>query len=211
MRVIGHRGWPSRYTENSLEGISAASTVAAMVETDVRRTEDGLLVLSHDPIEDPTGLLSLEELLTALPEFPFNLEIKNFPGEPDFDPDHASGLATAALARPFDLLTCFFWPTVDAIRRAFPEVATGLLLSYDWDIGIATSHALALGHRTLAPHWLLALAQPEDTKAAVGSGLEVVVWTLNDPDQLPELANLGVTAIITDDPGAMSAALEDVK
>lgn len=211
MRVIGHRGWPSRYTENSLEGIRAASGVAAMVETDVRRTEDGLLVLSHDPIEDPAGLLSLADLLTALPEFPFNLEIKNFPGEPDFDPDHTSGLATAALARPFDLLTCFFWPTVDAIRRAFPEVATGLLLAYDWDIGIATSHAVAFGHRTLAPHWLLALAQAEATKAAVASGLEVVVWTLNDPDQVPELANLGVTAIITDDPGAMSAALEDVK
>lgn len=209
MKVIGHRGWPSQHSENSLDGIKAASEVAAMIETDIRRTDVGELVLSHDPIEDPDALVRLDDLLAAFPDFAFNLEIKNFPGEPDFDPDHGSGLATAARARPFDLLTCFFWPTVDAIQRAFPDLSTGLLLSYDWDIDIATSHALARGHGTLAPHWALALSQADATKQAVASGLEVIVWTLNEPEFVPELANLGVTAIITDDPGAMSAALKD--
>jgi glycerophosphoryl diester phosphodiesterase len=194
-----------------MEGIAAASKVADMVETDIRRSEDGSLLLSHDPIESPDGLVRLDELLQALPKFPFNLEIKNYPGEPDFDPDHTSALETAAMARPFDLLTCFFWPTVDAIHRSFPEVATGLLLSFEWDLEIAVKHALRVGHRTLAPHWTLALGSAEVTRKAVANGLEVVVWTLNDLDYVPELANLGVAGIITDDPGTLNRALGDLK
>ena len=209
MKVIGHRGWPERYPDNSIDGIKAASGVAAMIETDIRRTEGGELVLSHDPIEDPGGLVRLDELLAAFPDFPFNLEIKNFPGEPDFDPDHGSGLETAARARPFDLLTCFFWPTVDEIHRRFPEVSTGLLVDRSWDLTIAIQHARSAGHKTLVPHWSVALEQPQATAAAAEQGLEVAVWTLNDFTLITELANLGVTAIITDDPGAMSAALKD--
>lgn len=186
----------------------AASAVAEMVETDVRLTDHGELVLSHDPIESPDGLPRLDDLLGAVADFPLNLEIKNFPGEPGFDPDHGVGLDTAARARPNDLLTCFFWPTVDAIHRVFPDLATGLLVSYDWDVTIAARHGRERGHRALALFWSLALAEPQATRAAVDDGLEVVVWTLNDPALIPELANLGVTGIITDDPGAMRAALE---
>jgi glycerophosphoryl diester phosphodiesterase len=35
----------------------------------------------------------------------------------------------------------------------------------------------------------------------------VTVWTLNDPEMARDLAAIGVTAIITDDPGLMSQAL----
>ena len=180
-----------------------------MVETDIRRTEEGELVLSHDPITNADGLVRLSELLTAVEGFPLNLEVKNFPGEGGFEPDHDSGLATAELARPGDLLTCFFWPTVDEIHRRFPEVATGLLVDRSWDLTIATRHARSVGHKTLVAHWSVALDQAQATKAAAEQGLEIVVWTLNDVTRITELANLGVTAIITDDPGAMSAALKD--
>ena len=50
MKVIGHRGWPTRYPDNVLEGIAAALEVADMVEVDVRVSGDGHLVLSHDPV-----------------------------------------------------------------------------------------------------------------------------------------------------------------
>ena|GEM_PF-1432597 len=208
MRVVGHRGWAARYPDNRLEGILAARAVSSMVEVDVRRTSTGELVLSHDPVDDDQHLVRLVELLAEIGDFPLNIEIKNFPGEPGFEPHHETGLATAAQARPFDLLTCFFWPTVDEIHRNYPDVSTGVVVDRDWDLELAATHALVLGHRFLVPHWSLALAHAETTKQAVGQGLEVVVWTLNDPGQVPELASLGVSAIITDDPGTMTAALE---
>jgi glycerophosphoryl diester phosphodiesterase len=54
----------------------------------------------------------------------------------------------------------------------------------------------------------VALDQRDATVAAAEHGFEIIVWTLNDPNRVGELANLGVTGIITDDPGAMTAALE---
>jgi glycerophosphoryl diester phosphodiesterase len=50
--VVGHRGWPTRYPDNTLAGFISASEVADAIETDVRRCGDGKLVLSHDPVLD---------------------------------------------------------------------------------------------------------------------------------------------------------------
>jgi glycerophosphoryl diester phosphodiesterase len=208
MLVIGHRGWPTRYPDNSLEGIKAAAEVAAMVEVDIRRHPSGTLVLSHDPVADggdaPTLDLVLAEVST-----PLNLEIKNFPGDYGFEEDHGLAMETADRARPGDLLTCFFWPTVDEIRIQNPKVATGLLIDVGGSVADATVHALHQGHGTLVPNWELALSQPEETKRAVAAGLTVAVCTVNDPTLIPALAKLGVGAIITDHPGLMAAALAE--
>lgn len=50
MKIIAHRGFSSRYPENSFESFDAAIAAGAdCVETDVRMTCDGVLVCSHDP------------------------------------------------------------------------------------------------------------------------------------------------------------------
>ena len=47
--IAGHRGNPSAYPENTLEAFnSAISAGADMIETDIRETKDGVLVLMHD-------------------------------------------------------------------------------------------------------------------------------------------------------------------
>jgi len=63
--VIGHRGWPTRYPDNVIEGIAAALEVADMVEVDVRVSGDHHLVLSHDAalgglpvVETPWAILA---------------------------------------------------------------------------------------------------------------------------------------------------------
>ena len=46
---MAHRGWPSRYPENSLSGVRAALELGArMVEFDVQLTADGVPVVIHD-------------------------------------------------------------------------------------------------------------------------------------------------------------------
>lgn len=48
--LIGHRGEPESYPENSLAGYSAILAAGARyIETDVQLTADGVPVLSHDP------------------------------------------------------------------------------------------------------------------------------------------------------------------
>lgn len=228
VRVVGHRGWPTRYPDNVLAGIMAAADVADMVEVDVRSASDGTLVLSHDPYiggmaiaETPwTDLaavdvgeghrpVELARVMAELPDFPLNLEIKNFPGQPGFDSEHGLGLRTAAVARPGDLLTCFYWPTIDAVRDASPETATGLLLDHDWNLADAVDHALSHGHEAVAPQFQLALSSGAAVRSAVEAGLSVAVWTLNDASIAKELASMGVTAIITDDPGRMRLELRE--
>lgn len=69
---ISHRGGGSLAPENSLEGIEIAIKYAVeMVEVDVRRTSDGVLVLAHDPTvgaaDRAVAALTLAELRTVEP------------------------------------------------------------------------------------------------------------------------------------------------
>jgi glycerophosphoryl diester phosphodiesterase len=49
-RLIGHRGEPETWPENSLAGFEAVLAAAARyIETDVQLTADGIPILSHDP------------------------------------------------------------------------------------------------------------------------------------------------------------------
>lgn len=53
---IGHRGLPEHAPENSLRGFSLATSLGAeMVETDLRLSRDGALVLAHDDAIDLSG------------------------------------------------------------------------------------------------------------------------------------------------------------
>ncbi|HEX5671591.1 MAG TPA: glycerophosphodiester phosphodiesterase [Acidimicrobiia bacterium] len=226
LKIIGHRGWPTRFPDNVMAGIEAATKVADMIEVDVRLAADGVLVLSHDPhlngheVHTSTWAqladldlggghrpVTLENLLRKFPGFPFNLEIKNYPGDPGFDQDHGLAFLVADRARPDDLLSCFYWPTMDALRISHPDVRTGLLIEVGGSIGDAVNHALELGHEVVVPHWQTARSDPMAVDEARESGLGVTVWTLNDPEMAKDLASIGVTAIITDDPGLMSQAL----
>ena len=94
--VVGHRGWPTRFPDNTLSGLLAAADVVDAVEIDVRRSADGKLVLAHDPLlgglvvsDTPWSTLMeldlgdghhpilLDEALAALPGTPVQLEVKN--------------------------------------------------------------------------------------------------------------------------------------
>lgn len=53
--VAAHRGWRSKYPENTIEAFEAALTLDVdQLETDVRITKDGELVLIHDDTVDRT-------------------------------------------------------------------------------------------------------------------------------------------------------------
>jgi glycerophosphoryl diester phosphodiesterase len=221
--VVGHRGCPSQFPDNTLAGFLAASAVAGSVETDVRRCADGKLVLSHDPelaglgvAAHPWSVLSeldvgdghrpalLDEAIAAIPETSFQFEIKNMPHEPGFEPDHRLALEAAERARPEDIVTSFNWQTLAAVREAFPDVATGVLVDRHGEIGLAIDECLGVGHPALVPSVFLPTL---GLIRALEAGLAVYPWVVDDPERVIELAGLGVSGIITDDPAGVAAAL----
>ncbi len=217
--VWGHRGWPSRYPDNVVAGIRAAAEVAAGVEVDIRRTADGRLVLSHDPelagfvvAHHPWGVLegidlsghrpaALDEVLGLA--VPLDLEVKNDPIEPGFEGDHRIALDVADRARPGDVVTSFWWPSVDAVRESHPDVPTGLLYTEPIGHVAAIRHAVDHGHRSIAPEFMYVDA--DTMEMAHREGIEVVVWTVDDVLEATRLADLGVAAIITNRPGVLLA------
>ena len=72
--VASHRGWSEKYPENTMEAFRAAIDIGIdQIETDIRVTKDGKLVLIHDATVDRTtngtGLVeekTLDELSQAL-------------------------------------------------------------------------------------------------------------------------------------------------
>jgi len=217
--IVGHRGWPARHPDNTLSGLVAASDVADLVEIDVRRSRDGKLVLSHDPeidghvvSETLWSLLSeidlggmhhpalLDDALASLPTTPVQMEIKNLPFEPGFEPDHRLALEAAERSRPGDMVTGFNPETLIAVRQVFPEVPTGLAVSSGTSLDEVVNHCLDVGHRALVPHHSL-LTEP------VNAEIELYPWTVNSLSRAGELVEMGVTGIITDDPGLIREAI----
>lgn len=216
---VAHRGLPRQFPDNSLAGILAGKAVSAMVEIDVRRTVDGVLVLAHDP--DFAGLrvrrhtfaelralsvgghpiARLDEVLAAVGDFPLNLEIKQNASADEMDPDSQLAREVGAVARTIDLITSFHWPTMAGVRNGYSKLRTGLLVDRRLGIERAISEAHSLEHPLLAVHDPLLGEDPRERVERIGkAGLEVVAWTVNDPARAKLLAQVGVKAIISDVP-----------
>ncbi len=188
---------------------------------DVRRSLDGKLVLSHDPtllgapvhetrwselaeldLGDGHHPALLDEVLAALPGFGAQLEVKNSPGEPGFEPDHRLALETAERSREVDILTSFNRGTIEAVRRHYDDVRTGLAVDFPGSIQEVIDYCLRVGHSAVIP--AAGLVNEDWVSRAVESGIEVYPWTVNDSDVASELVEAGVSGIITDDPGAIA-------
>lgn len=222
--IVGHRGWSSRFPDNTLAGFLAASVMADAIELDIRRSGDGKLVLSHDPTigglvvsETAWSVLAeidlgdghkpalLDEALAALPDIPVQLEVKNFPYQPGFEPDHRLALEAAERTRPGDTITSFNHVSLEAVRRVFPDVPTGLAIRRFSLLDEAYEYCVEAGHSVLVPEEILI---DEPLAVSAPDEIEVFPFTVNDPDRVTELAGFGVSGIITDDPELIRQTLE---
>ncbi len=98
--VFAHRGASALVRENSVEAFCEARRLGADgVELDVRRSADGALVLHHDPTIASAGPIALlrvadlppfvpllEAAIAACGELLVDIELKDLPGEPGWDP-----------------------------------------------------------------------------------------------------------------------------
>ncbi len=215
--IIAHRGASATYPENTVEAFRGAKEQAAdWVELDVRRTVDDHLIIHHDPAlrdgrtivelsatELPSSVPSLREALGACDGMGVNVEIKNDETETDFDDQRSLAAPTLAVAveclDPADLLVSSFdFAMVDAVRALDTPVPTALLFWKPVDVDELIATALAGEHAAL--NGMDELVNPLLVDAAHDAGLQVNVWTVDDPARMVELATMGVDGIVTNDP-----------
>lgn len=224
--MVGHRGAPLAARENTPASFAAAAgDGATWVELDARRSGDGAVVVHHDawtedgqalveldlPALRARGVWALGDVLARLPAgLGVDVELKNLPGEPDYDEDDGVvGLVAGLLAglqRP--MMTSSFNPgTVMALRDRLPQVPVGLLTTPSLRAGAGVDVAVELGAAVYCPHVDSADLDEAAVATAHDAGLAVLVWTVDDPVQALALAETGADALCTNDPARLVQAL----
>lgn len=226
--VQAHRGSPdpgSGIRENTLDAFARARALGADgVELDVRLTADGGLAVHHDPVIDGVGPIHdlsttqlpahvplLAEALDACTGMVVNIEIKNHPHEPGFDPADRAAEDVIALVEGMErtaaVVVSSFWSgALSAVRSTGSDVATGLLVIPSFDPSSSIAAAVDLG--CAAVHLPVGLADPQTVTAAHAAGLAVAVWTVADETTLARVLAADVDTVITDDVAAARRAVD---
>ena len=237
--VVAHRGASVEAPENTIAAFERAVAVGAdAVEFDVRITADGAAVVMHDPdVARTTGghglcceltlaeltslrvggshtVPTLAEALRALTgRVGVDIEIKNIPGEPDFEPDRQRGVD--AVVATLDevgfsgpVLVTSFNPMVLAYARSIaPGLERGLLAGPDAQAGAALAFADREGHAWVLPAAARVLDAGDGYPAAVhGAGLRLGTWIVDDSDEAVRLMRNGCDAVATNDPAKIVTA-----
>ena len=236
--ILGHRGASARETENTAAAFRRARADGADgVELDVLQCATGEVVVFHDddlkrlagrpesiaqlpyrvlrdiPLRGGTTIPTLAEALEACgPDLIVNVELKV---------SRVSFSITAALvdavarvlertgAGPRVLVSSFNPWAVHVWRRRVPPVRAALLFERRSPLPLRRAW-LAPWLRPFALHPELVLCTPARVAAWKRRGYWVSVWTVDDPAALRACRQMGVDAVITNDPAQARAALASV-
>lgn len=198
---------------------------ADAVELDARRTVDGVLVVHHDDAvagaDRPIVAMTRSELddmapwvpdladaLAACAEIWVDVEIKNDPREADWDPENHVARTIADLHRDADIVVTSFNPDTIAMAGA-AGLRTGWLVGRGIDPIEAVSIAADAGHEFVLPHYSMLAGNHGEHVVEAGrrAGVEIAVWTVDDPDEMIRLATVGVGGIATNVPGMAHSTL----
>ncbi len=152
--------------------------------------------------ELPPDVPLLRAALEACRGTTVNVEVKNLPGEPGFDPTERCAVAVGELIavseREATVVVSSFWPgSLEVLAEARPAIATGLLLARSMGSEGMVAAATRLGCRAIHPH--ADLADAGLVEEAHAAGLAVAVWTVNERSRLEAVARAGVDTVITDE------------
>jgi glycerophosphoryl diester phosphodiesterase len=215
---IGHRGAAALAPENSLEAIALAVELGCdLVEFDVHAL-GGQLVLAHDPPATADGLPTLDEVLSLLAATGAgaHLDLKSQRAEkPVAEALRRHGLVERTLVSSFRRETLRALHAVEPglrLGRTYPQDRTGLTKR---PVFQPPARAIVRVLRRALPRRIPSLLARSSATAAVlywevvseaavarchALGAPVLVWTVDDPQVLRWLDELGVDAVITNDP-----------
>lgn len=232
--AFAHRGGALDAPENSVAAFEAAVRLGfRYLETDVHVTADGVLVAFHDArldrVTDRTGAIAdltwdevrraridgtgeiptFEDLLGAWPHVRINVDPK---ADSAVDPLIDAINRTGAVER-----VCVGAFSDRRIARVVAGVG-GELCTGMGPRGIARLRGASLGaptgpipgHCAQVPSHMgrMALVTRRFVDTAHHLGKDVHVWTIDDPDEMHRLLDLGVDGIMTDRPAVLRSVLE---
>lgn len=162
-------------------------------------------------------LTRLDEVLSAIQgRVLVDIELKSPPGRADPAP---LASRVAALVRRLGLVERVFVSSfspyvLGALRAAAPEIFRAQLVGTFEGAGLPVHERLALRAHLLTkishPDILIPedrLVRPSEVRRWIDAGYAIFTWTVNEPAQARRLLNMGVSGVITDDPGLIGAAL----
>ena len=235
-QLIAHRGGGGLAPENTLAALRAGLAAGAhVIEVDVQRSVDGVIVLMHDATVDETtnGRGRVADLTWA--------ELNQLDAGSHFSSEFA-GEAVPRLEDALGLLTAE--PVTLMIEVKDPELYPGLASDL-WDVirragaqdrvmVISFAHNWIIGFHQLAPEvpigilsywpyqvpgvahgqaisvlWSSVLLDPTLVSRVHEAGASIVVFTVNNPTLMRCLLWLGIDGVITDRPDLWPQAFKE--
>jgi len=224
--AIAHRGGAGEFPENTPEAFEAAVKLGfRYLETDVHVTSDGVLVAFHDPrldrVTDRSGAIAelpwrevaaatvgdggriarMEDLLAAFPGARFNIDPKaNASVEPLIDTIRRTGaldrVAVGAFSqRRLARIRAALGPRL--CTSAGPREVAQLRLG-SWRVPAGPTAAACV--QVPVRLGRVPITDAAFVDHAHRRGLQVHVWTIDDPTEMHRLLDLGVDGIMTDQP-----------
>ena len=211
-KIIGHRGLPHIYRENSITSLNKAFEYCEYVETDVRITADNNLILFHDP--DINGQfineLSTEEILHKLNDIEKDELILSsrdqIEGKVNFEIKTNSLEKTQidilfqkmlSILSPEDIITSFNWKAIQDFKELF-TCHYGIILDQEDALFQAKSLSIHDEHLFFMVERALLDSRNFDLPFQ-----KTGVWTVNDEKDFQHFMELGVFGVITDIPDTM--------
>lgn len=233
---FAHRGGAADGLENTvLQFRRAVETGYRYIETDVHATRDGKLVAFHDTtldrVTDGAGRIAelpwaevrqarvggrepvplFEELLETFPEVRWNVDLK---AESALHPF----LNLVARTDSWDRICVGSFSearVVRAQRLAGPRLATSYgtrgvlnLRLRSWGVPAALRRS-AVAAQVPESQSGIQVVDHRFVRAAHARGLQVHVWTINEPERMHRLLDLGVDGIMTDHIDTLRKVMED--
>jgi glycerophosphoryl diester phosphodiesterase len=226
--AFAHQGGASEFPENTLPAFANAYHLGyRYMETDVHASSDGVLFAFHDPdvqrtcgqpgtirnmtageiaalrVQGREPIPRLDELLATWPDAKFNIDCKS---------DHALPYLLARLDRGdmFDrvCIGSFSDARLDAVRERYgAKVCTSMGPRDVAKVRLGTwlrrsprfgTDAPPLAAQVPVRQGPLPIVTPSFVAGAHEAGLHVHVWTIDDPQEMQRLLDLGVDGIMTD-------------
>jgi len=234
--VIAHRGASAEAPENTMAAFDLAARQGAdMIELDVLRSADGVLVVFHDDTTErwdgrprlaaACTLAELQALDIRGERVPTLAEVCAFARQQNmrlnvelkgagFGADVARMLHAERIEE-LVLISSFVEPALHEVAAASPRVPRAYLMGNDtWRPDVRLREAWPFGalQRTGSAAWHPAIDLPfvdQLIPRVRQAGYAVNVWTVDDPAVMRRLIALGVDGIITNVPKVLRGMLAE--
>lgn len=207
-----------RITDLTLDQVQALDNAYWWVPgrvVDHEADEDAYILRNRAPDDPELRIPSLAEVLSAFPGTILNLDIKET--APAVEPyEELLAQLLRRFGRTDDVIVASF---SDAATAAFSAVAPEVSTAAGTEATAAFYFAMAEGapppptrHHALQVPPAFAGVPVVDERFVSGAhrhGLAVHVWTIDEPEEMERLLEVGVDGIMTDRPSVLNAVLKD--